>query len=364
MGGFACSSWYFLRFCDPHNNDEAFGRDKVDYWMPIDCYVGGAEHAVMHLLYARFWTKVLHDQGILGFVEPFTMLRNQGMLLAPTPFRAPNENETLRFGEPGIMLSYAEAEAMPKDSVFWRWEKMSKSKGNVVTPEDAAIRYGADALRIYELFEAPFEQTIQWSEERVQGAVRFLHRVFRLVDDYLPRRNPDWRKSLGNLDKDSVALRHLSHATIKKVGADFDDFSFNTAGAALMEFSNGISEFARSYEGASPALDEAVESLILLLAPMAPHSADELWERLGNESFTLNADWPTFDTALLVKDEVEIAVQVNGKLRGSVIVAKDIEQQELERLALDCEKVANALEGKTIRKFIVVPGKIVNIVAN
>lgn len=364
MGGFACSSWYFLRFCDPHNSEEAFGQDKVDYWMPIDCYVGGAEHAVMHLLYARFWTKVLHDEGILGFIEPFAVLRNQGMLLAPTPFRAPNENETLKIGEPGIMLSYAEAETMPKGDVFWRWEKMSKSKGNVVTPEEAAIRYGADALRIYELFEAPFEQTIQWTEERVQGAVRFLHRVFRLVGDYLPKRNADWHSMVGDLGKHEMELRHLTHTTIQKVTSDFDEFSFNTAVAGLMEFSNGITEFSRTHEGPSPALDEAVEKLILLLAPMAPHSADELWERMGEEGFTLNADWPKADSALLVRDEVVIVVQVNGRLRGSVHVPKDIEQPELVRLALDCEKVANALEGKTIRKIVVVPGKIVNIVAN
>jgi len=364
MGGFACSSWYFLRFCDPHNQTQAFSQQQTEYWMPIDCYVGGAEHAVMHLLYARFWTKVLHDQGLLGFVEPFAVLRNQGMLLAPTPFRAPNENETLRLGEPGIMLTYAEAADMPKGDVFWRWEKMSKSKGNVVTPEEAAIRYGADALRIYELFEAPFEQTIQWSEDRIQGSIRFLHRVFRLVGDYLPKRTHGGQEPFADLSKEEMGLRNLTHSTIQKVTLDINEFSFNTAVAALMEFSNGITDFMRSHEGASPALSEAVEALILLIAPMAPHSADELWERIGNTGFTLGAPWPKFDEQLLVRDEIEIAVQVNGKLRGSLRVPKDIERQELERLALDCEKVPHALEDKTVRKIIVVPGRIVNIVAN
>ncbi|MEO7454316.1 MAG: leucine--tRNA ligase [Fimbriimonadales bacterium] len=364
MGGFACSSWYFLRFCDPHNNEEAFARDKVGYWMPIDCYVGGAEHAVMHLLYARFWTKALHDMGILDFVEPFAVLKNQGMLLAPTPFRNPNENETLRVGEAGIMLSYEEAAQMPKDQVFWRWEKMSKSKGNVVTPEDAAMRYGADAIRIYELFEAPFEQTIQWTEERVQGAVRFLNRVFRLVGDHIPNYNADWRSSNGEITDDERDLRHKLHHTIAKVTDDIAEFSFNTAVASLMELTNEMSDFAKKNKGGSNALDEAIDTLILLLAPLAPHSADELWSKLGKAGFTLNEKWPQADPAMLVRNEVQIVVQVNGKLRGHILVPADMEKLELERAALDCEKVHSALEGKTIRKIIVVPGRIVNIVAN
>lgn len=364
MGGFACSSWYFLRFCDPHNDKEAFSREKVDYWMPIDCYVGGAEHAVMHLLYARFWTKALHDQGILSFVEPFAVLKNQGMLLAPTPFRHPNESETLRVGEAGIMLTYEEAAQLPEDQVFWRWEKMSKSKGNVVTPEEASMRYGADAIRVYELFEAPFEQTIQWTEDRVQGAVRFLNRVFRLVGDYLPKRDTNWRANLKDLSQEETDLRHKLHATIAKVTDDIAEFSFNTAVAALMELTNHITDFAKSHDGKSAALDEAIENLILLLAPIAPHSADELWLLLGSQSFTLNESWPQADPAMLVRDEIEIVVQVNGKLRGHIRVPADMEQPELERAALDCETVHSALEDKTIRRIIVVPGRIVNIVAN
>ena len=364
MGGFACSSWYFLRFCDPHNTEFAFSQEKVDYWMPIDCYVGGAEHAVMHLLYARFWTKALQDFGLLSFSEPFATLKNQGMLLAPTPFRAPNENETLRVGEVGIMVTYDEAAQMAEDKVFWRWEKMSKSKGNVVTPEEAAMNYGADAIRIYELFEAPFEQTIQWTEERVQGAVRFLNRVYRLVSDYLPRRNVAWRQEIANADDDSKELRHKTHATVAKVTDDFNEFSFNTAVAALMEFTNGIAHLMKETDGSVPAVDEAVETLLLLLAPMAPHSSDELWQAIGKTGFTLEEPWPIADPALLVQDQIEIAVQVNGKLRGNIVVSATAEQPDLERAALDCEKVHAFLEGKTIRKIIVVPGRVVNIVAN
>jgi leucyl-tRNA synthetase len=286
------------------------------------------------------------------------------MLLAPTPFRHPNESETLRIGEAGIMLTYEEAAQLPEDKVFWRWEKMSKSKGNVVTPEEASLRYGSDAIRIYELFEAPFEQTIQWTEDRVQGAVRFLNRVFRLVGDYLPSRDPSWRTKLDDLSKDEVNLRHKAHETIAKVTDDIAEFSFNTAVAALMELTNHISDFSNGRKESSPALDESIESLILLLAPIAPHCADELWHLLGKESFTLIERWPQADPAMLVRDEVEIVVQVNGKLRGHIRVPAGMEKPELERAALDCEKVHSALEDKTIRKIIVVPGRIVNIVAS
>ncbi|MGI8922794.1 MAG: leucine--tRNA ligase [Fimbriimonadales bacterium] len=362
MGGFACSSWYFLRFCDPHNSDEAFSPDKVNYWMPIDCYVGGAEHAVMHLLYARFWTKVMFDDGILKFKEPFAALKNQGMLLAPTPYRAPRGSETLKIGEPGIMLTYPEAAAMAEDQIFWRWEKMSKSKGNVVTPEEAAEKYGADALRLYELFEAPFEQTIQWTEDRVQGAIRFLNRVFKLVSETKADFDKDWRqKAAPNADRD---LRYATHIAIAKVTEDIDAFAFNTAVAALMEFSNSITGAIKGGSASPAALSEAVETLLLLLAPMAPHSADELWSHMGLEGITASQPWPKADPSLLVKDELTIAVQVNGKLRATLSVPSGIGKDELERLALTNEKVKQFTDGQSVRKVIVVPGKLVNIVAN
>jgi leucyl-tRNA synthetase len=364
MGGFACSSWYFLRFCDPSNSKAAWDRAMADYWMPVDCYVGGAEHAVMHLLYARFWTKFFYDEGLVSVKEPFATLRNQGMLLAPTPYREPRENETLQIGEPGILISPEEAVAMPKEAITWRWEKMSKSKGNVVTPEEAAEKYGTDALRIYELFEAPFEQTIQWTEERVQGAIRFLHRVFKIVEQAQPRFVRDWRSGIaGSSQEADKELRRTTHFTIGKLTKDIETFSFNTCVAAMMEFSNSISDAMKS--GVSDAaLSEAIETFVLLLAPIAPHCADELWSSIGGEGFTLEKEWPRADPALQMRDVVTVALQVNGKLRGTLEASSGATNEELETMALAHEKVQQFVHGLTVRKVIIVPGKLVNIVAS
>jgi leucyl-tRNA synthetase len=370
MGGFACSSWYFLRFTDPQNAERAWDMEKVNYWMPVDCYVGGAEHAVMHLLYARFWTKVLYDEGLVPCKEPFAVLRNQGMLLAPTPFRKPRSNETLRIGEEGIQITYEEAQSLPEDEVFWRWEKMSKSKGNVVTPDEAVEKYGADALRVYELFEAPFSATIQWSEERIGGAINFLHRVFKLTDEFRERFEPNWRSGLRSAETNSkeTELRRSTHFAIKKVTDDFESFAFNTAVSSLMEFRNSIADFAKSADYSRTetrlVMSEAIETLILLLAPIAPHSADEIWESYGFHGFTYQADWPKFDERFLVKQTVTMVLQVNGKVRANMDVPAGLSTEEAERLALAHEKVAQHTEGKTVRKVIVVPDKVVNVVAN
>ncbi|GIW56583.1 MAG: leucine--tRNA ligase [Nitrospiraceae bacterium] len=364
MGGFACSSWYFLRFCDPHNDREPFSKEKVEYWMPVDCYVGGAEHAVMHLLYARFWTKVLHDEGLVSFVEPFSVLRNQGMVLAPTPYRRPREGEVLRVGEEGILISREEAEELPPDQVFYKWEKMSKSKGNVVTPDEAVEKYGADALRVYELFEAPFEQAIQWSEERVQGAIRFLHRVFRVLAEIQPKYRPNWRDEIGAADSSADRdLRRATHAAIAKVREDIDRFAFNTAIAALMEFTNTLTEATAKGEVSEATLSEAAETLILLLSPFAPHSADEIWQAYGKEGFTLEQPFPEVEESCLEAESVTIVVQVNGKVRDSLVVKPGTAQSELESLALSSEKVKRALDGKQVVRVVVVPDKLLNVVA-
>jgi leucyl-tRNA synthetase len=363
MGGFACSSWYFLRFCDPHNEKEPFSREKIEYWMPVDTYVGGAEHAVMHLLYARFWTKVLYDEGLVPFVEPFSVLRNQGMLLAPTPYRKPREGETLRVGEEGILISKEEAERLPADQVFYKWEKMSKSKGNVVTPDEAVEKYGADALRVYELFEAPFEQAIQWSEERVQGAIRFLHRVFRVLSELRPRYVENWRDVIQTSSAPADrALRRATHTAISKVSEDIERFAFNTAVAALMEFTNALTEAASQGEASDVALSEAAETLILLLSPFAPHTADELWSAYGRRGFTLEQRFPVADERCLEADEVKVVIQVNGKVRDTIVVKPGTPQSELEAKALASEKVRRALDGKEVSRVVVVPDKLINVV--
>lgn len=333
MGGFACSSWYFLRFASPHETDRPFHPDAVRYWLPVDVYVGGAEHAVMHLLYARFWVKVMYDAGLVHFVEPFLTLRNQGMVLAPDP------------DNPGVMV------------------KMSKSKGNVVTPDSVVEKHGADTLRLYELFVAPFDQAIEWREEGVSGANRFLHRVWRLVLEAIPHYHRHWKEKLQGVEltADERKLRRKTHQTIKKVGEDIEDFRFNTAVAAIMEWVNLMYDLKDALL-ASPAFSESVHSLILVLAPFTPHIADELWERLGYGGFTYNEPYPDYDEAVAAAEELNIVVQVNGKLRDVLVVPVDTPQEELERLALASPKVQQFTNGKTVKKVIVVPNKLVNVV--
>lgn len=369
MGGFACSSWYFLRFCDPDNYEQAFSKEKVDYWMPVDCYVGGAEHAVMHLLYARFWQKVLYDAGLVSQKEPFHRLVNQGMLLAQTPYRKPREGERLQVGEEGIQITFEEAATLSEDEVFYLWNKMSKSKGNVVTPDEAVDRYGADALRVFLLFVAPIEQAVQWSDEGMQGAVRFLNRVFRFVDAFKQHYSAEWKDNIETRGETELSkkLRRCSHATIAKVTSDIEKLSLNTYIAALMtclnEYTDSLSELAETPADIDrDAVSEAIETLILLLAPAAPHSADELWREIGNDGFTYDQPWPKSDSRLAAPDSITIAIQVNGKLRDTIEVPASIEQSELEQQALSSERVAHFTDGKEIRKVIVVPKKLVNIV--
>jgi leucyl-tRNA synthetase len=369
MGGFACSSWYFLRFCDPFNDQKAWSPEAAARWMPVDCYVGGAEHAVMHLLYARFWTKVLFDAGYCPVREPFARLLNQGQVLALTPYRKPREDEVLPVGEDGILVPFAEVESIPSDQLFWRWARMSKSKGNVVTPDEMVETYGADALRLYLLFKAPFHADIEWENKGVEDLSRFLSRIFRWVDGVRALYEPQWRNTIPfeEMDETARALRRLTHQTVANVTQDIERFSFNTYVSWMMKFLNGVSAVKL---GATPsvsarlALSEAIDAMILLLAPGAPHSADELWESLGHEGFTYHEPWPSYDAELAREEQLTIAVQVNGKLRDTFDVPADIDSESLEVQAKARPKILPYLEGKTIRKVIVVPGKLVNIVAS
>lgn len=377
MGGFACSSWYFLRFVSPNLETAPFDKGLAAYWLPVDLYVGGAEHAVMHLLYARFWTKVLHDAGWVPFVEPFAKLMNQGMVLAYTPHRRMEAGETVEAEAEDeedrdlIPLTPEEAAQMEPSKVIWKWVKMSKSKRNVVTPDAMAEKFGADALRTYELFVAPFEDTVQWSEEGMNGAFRFMGRVWRFVIDHANIYDSDWRQKVvseSDSNQKARALRRKTHQTIRKVGEDIEKFAFNTAVAALMELVNEMYAFAQlggpggQGKSGSAVLSEAIENLVLLLSPIAPHIADELWEALGKKGFTLEQPWPEYDPEVAKAEEVELVIQVNGKLRDRVTVPADADEQTLQSIAMDREKIKAELAGKTVRKVVVVPGKLVNVV--
>lgn len=319
MDGFACSSWYFLRFADPHNDKEPFSKEKAKFWLPVDDYIGGAEHAVMHLLYARFWTKVMYDEQLINFQEPFTTLRNQGMILAPDG------------------------------------QKMSKSKGNTIEPDGIIEQgYGADSIRIMELFIGPWNQSANWSVEGMGGSFRFLQRVWTLVQEYLE----NTQQSEASTDD---LLKSL-HRTIKKVDQDLSSLSFNTGIAALMECVNELYKIKAEHGYGAQEWRWSLETLLQLLAPFAPHISDELWQQLGHEDSIHRGGWPRYDEKYLTQDTITIAIQVNGKLRGEVKVAAEASKEEVVRTAKANERVASYLEKQEIRKTIYVPGRLVNFV--
>ena len=370
MAGTACSSWYFARFADPHNADAPFSREAVDYWLPVDTYVGGAEHAVSHLLYSRFWTKVLFDAGLVGFEEPFKRYRNQGMMLAYTPGIKPSPDET-ESGEADekiedwVAVKPDELSRFPTEDIVYRWAKMSKSAGNVVTPDEAAERFGADSLRVYEMFVAPFDETVQWSEEGIRGSSKFLGRVYRLVAQFGVGWTPGWRQTVDTASGKDRDLRRKTHSTLTRVADDLENFRFNTAVAGLMEWVNAAYDVANTLpEGTrSAALDEAIEYLTLALAPFAPHLADELWtEGLAQTGFLYRHPWPAADPEVAKNDEITLVVQVNGKVRDKMTAPADADQATLQALALASPKVTEALAGAAPKKVIVVPGRLVNVV--
>lgn len=323
MDTFIDSSWYFLRYCDPKNDKIPFDKEKCDYWMQVDQYIGGIEHAILHLLYARFFTKVLHDAGMVTASEPFENLLCQGMVL--------------------------------KDG-----GKMSKSVGNVVSPEEIVSQYGADTARLFILFAAPPEKDLEWSERGVEGSYRFLKRVWSIVGTYHQLALHD-----NTLSKDELALRRKLHQTIAKVTEDLDGkFAFNTAISAIMELVNDMYKFAEAHKEINANLKtEVLRNLLILLAPFVPHIIEELWQTLhALEKSVHEASWPVVDSSALVVDTVEIAVQVNGKLRATMEVSVSLQNNELEEKAKQLPGVQKFIEGKTIVKCIVIPKRIVNIV--
>jgi leucyl-tRNA synthetase len=388
MAGSVDSSWYFLRFTSPHDSENPWTTSAANYWMPVDLYLGGREHAVGHLLYARFFTKVFYDAGLISVDEPAQALRNQGMLLGYTPVDASSSEKhpikpdelvgysleafTERFAQEGafpaerIVKPLNEAERIEPVRVEMQWLKMSKSKGNSVTPDEIAAKYGADALRLYILFEAPFEDTIQWSEERLVGTFRFLNRVWDMVTGIAPFYRVDWSERLGEAVSDEEkTLRRRTHQAIQKLTDDIASLSFNTAVAELMKFSDTLRKFVQANGATSPAVHEATATLVKLLAPMAPHITEELWERLGYAGrFLYKEPWAIADTTVAAEEEITLVLQVNGKLRDKLTVPAHADNAALESIALASEKVKEHTAGLTIRKVIVVPGKLVNIVAS
>ena len=315
MPQWAGSSWYHLRYIDPHNKNVLADYDKLERWLPVDIYIGGAEHAVLHLLYARFWHKFLYDIGVVPTKEPYQKLYNQGMILG--------ENN----------------------------EKMSKSRGNVVNPDDVIERYGADTLRLYEMFMGPLDASIAWNENGLEGSRKFLDRVWRLIVD----ENNQMRDRITTVNDHK--LTKVYNQTVKKVTEDLENMHFNTAISQLMVFVNEANKIdSLPYE--------YIEGFVQLLAPITPHIAEELWEILGNKESLTYVPWPTFDEAALIENEVEVVFQVNGKVRAKINISRGLTKDELEQMALASESIQSFIEGKTIRKVIVVPDKLVNIVAN
>ena len=320
MDGFACSSWYFLRFINPKLNTAPFDADAVKFWAPVDLYVGGAEHAVMHLLYARFWTKVMYDAGLVPFIEPFMKLRNQGMMLAADG------------------------------------TKMSKSKNNVITPDEIVEKYGADTLRAFILFLGTFELEVSWSDEGVRGMNRFVNRVFDLISE-----NPGGNEKAEG--KEAEDLNRIMHRTIKAVSNDIENFSFNTAIARLMELTNAMADAVKKTSLPKTTLwKEVIQNMLKLMATITPFMAEELWETVGFKGSVHQQKWPTWDEKALIESTVTLPVQVNGKLRDQIELPADIDEAGARKAAEASEKVQKYLEGTQIIKFIYVPKRMISFV--
>lgn len=356
------SSWYFARFCDPKNEGEAFSRESVDYWLPVDQYVGGIEHAVLHLLYSRFFVRALSECGYLNLDEPFDGLFTQGMVC----------HETYRSAD-GKWLSPVEIDRQGAEKAFLlgtdtpvkigRSEKMSKSRKNVVDPENIVKTYGADTARLFMLSDSPPDRDLEWTEAGVEGAWRFLNRVWRQVQDAIGTGLPGKDAPVpGGFSSAGDALRRAAHKALDGATGDLERFHFNRAVARIRELSNAVSEFSPADDSDRWVLREAIEILVQLLGPMTPHLAEELWATLSHDTLMARNDWPVADPSLVVDDMVTLAVQVNGKMRAKVEVERDAAEDTARAAALAHENVQRAMDGKEPRKIIVVPNRIVNIV--
>ncbi|HMD00645.1 MAG TPA: class I tRNA ligase family protein, partial [Ferruginibacter sp.] len=396
MPGYAGSSWYFLRYMDPHNNETFCDRKVCDYWNQVDLYIGGTEHAVGHLLYSRMWTKVLFDLGMIGFDEPYRKLLNQGMIQGSSRFvfRITGTNTFVsanKINDPEYKgkLDELHVDVNIVDGIeldvkaFKKWkpeyndatfildddgkyicssevEKMSKSKFNTVNPDDLVLKYGADTFRMYEMFLGPVEASKPWDTKGIEGVHRFLRKLWRLFFKEVSTplsvgRGAGGEAKIWNEDKSTDAELKVLHRTIKKIEEDTERFSFNTAVSTFMIAVNDLADLKCHKK-------EILEQLLILLTPYAPHIAEELWHQLGNDGSILNAQYPRFDASLLVESTKDYPVSINGKLRTNISLSLDLEQQQVEEIVLQNEIVKKWLEGKTPKKIIFVKNKMINVV--
>jgi leucyl-tRNA synthetase len=362
MDTFVESSWYFDKFCCATFNDKpGLDRSALDYWMPVDQYIGGIEHAILHLLYSRFYTKVLRDFGVIGVDEPFTNLLTQGMVC----------KETTKCRQHGYLFPDEAKDGRcvhcQEEIIIGKTEKMSKSLKNVVDPDYLIERYGADTARIFCLFASPPEKDLEWSDQGVEGSYRFLNRTWRIIMDYMDDiRNIAPFSGGDALDGELKNLRRKTHQTIRKVTRDIDDrFHFNTAISAVMELVNALYQVPRPGKDDLTALAvirESVDSLLLLLAPTVPHFSEELWEMMGNKVSAADSPWPEYDHTVATEEEITIVIQINGKVRGRISVPIDEDEESIKSLARADEKIVKMIQGKTVVKEIYVPKKLLNIV--
>ena len=374
MDTFVDSSWYYLRYLDSHNTEKPFEKANADSWTPVDQYIGGIEHAVMHLLYARFFHKALRDMGLVETNEPFKRLLTQGMVLGPSYY---SQNERKFYFPKDVEIKDTKAFSKSTgEELTVKIEKMSKSKNNGVDPEEIVKEYGADPARVFTLFAAPPEKELEWNVNGLAGAYRFINRLFLIISDSFEFTDKNAGKEdnygidLNKRNEKDEEIQKKLHQTVKKVTESIeDDFHFNTAIAAVMELLNDMTTYKQEVIDKNDVSTESkkiwkevLDKVILLIAPFAPHIADELWEIIGNKTFTFEEEWPTFEEELTKEHKMNLVVQINGKIRETIPAKIGLPKEEYEKLAFDSEKIKKAIEGKEIVKVIVVPNKLVNIV--
>ena len=368
------SSWYYARYCSPNDDSQMLDPEKTNYWLPVDQYIGGIEHAILHLLYARFFHKLLRDVGLVNCDEPFKKLLCQGMVLAETFYReadngaqdwiAPSDVTVERDEKGQIISAISNIDGQPVLSAGM--SKMSKSKNNGIDPQSVIEQYGADTVRLFIMFTSPPEQTLEWSNSGVEGAHRFLKRVWKLTYDFTEATDGELSalKDL-SLTSSQKKLRRELHKTIAKVSDDIGRRNtFNTAIAAIMELMNHLTKASMKSAEDLAVMQEAIRAVVLMLTPIVPHLSHHLWQIIGDKNEVEDASWPKVDESALVEDEKLIIVQVNGKLRAKITVSASATQSDVEAIAFLDENVSKFTDEKTIRKVIYVPGRLLNIVAN